>query len=150
MNTVSMRGALLLAALFTGGCQTGFYDTQTPMPTPMPNPVPVATPMDGVWNSTDGVFVATFEAGRFTSRFTSTNEILAQGGYTVAGGNVTMEWISVATQQRRSAACTFMAGDTVACNQSGGGSFTLKRAGLDRPMAPAAASPAAVAPAGAG
>lgn len=130
MNLHSMRSAILLAALFAGGCQTGFYGASTPTPAPAP------TPMDGVWSSTDGVFVASFDRGRFTSRFTATNEILAQGSYTVAGNTVTMEWISVATQQRRSAACTFMASDTVSCNQSGGGSFELKRGGLSAQMAP--------------
>ena len=122
MTLRSLRGAALLAALLAGGCQTGYYGT--------PSPAPVATtPMDGQWASTDGVFVATFERGRFTSRFTSTNEILAQGSYSVAGTTINMNWISVATKQQRAAACTFMAADVVACNQQGGGSFELRRGG---------------------
>ncbi len=79
------------------------------------------------WTSNDGVFVATFASGNFTSRFTQTNEVLAQGTYTVAGDTVSLEWISVATQQQRSAICTMATPDTVTCNQSGGGSFDLKR-----------------------
>jgi hypothetical protein len=127
----SARGALVTAALFLGACQTGFYQS--------PAPAPVMTPMDGVWSSTDGVFVATFERGGFTSRFTATNEILAQGSYTVAGNMVTLAWMSVATQQRRSANCTINTPDSVTCNQDGGGHFELAR------NAPGAVAPAAAA-----
>lgn len=89
---------------------------------------PASTPMDGNWTSTDGVFVANFQGGNFTSRFTRTNEILAQGRYTVNGSQVNMSWLSVATQQERSAACTISGSDTVHCDQAGGGGFDLRRA----------------------
>ena len=131
-----MRGALVLAVLFAGGCQTGFYGSSPPPP--------VATPMDGVWASTDGVFVANFDRGNFTSRFTATNEILAQGTYSVAGGTINMNWISVATKQQRAAACTFMADDVVACNQTGGGKFELRRGGAGAPPPVGAEAPAGV------
>lgn len=84
--------------------------------------------MDGMWRSDDGVFVATFRDGSFTSRFTSTNEVLAQGTYTVTGGNVSMQWVSVQAQQKRSASCSFTGTATVSCNQAGGGRFGLSRA----------------------
>jgi hypothetical protein len=125
------RGALLTAALFLGACQTGFYQSPAPMPAP--------SPMDGVWSSTDGVFVANFQSGNFTSRFTSTNEILAQGTYAVAGGSVTMQWMSVATQQRRSAVCAFNADGNVTCNQDGGGRFELTRSAVGAPPPPVGA-----------
>jgi hypothetical protein len=124
----SARCALVLAAVFLGGCQTGYYQTSTPMPV-------ATTPMDGVWASTDGVFVASFGRGSFTSRFTATNEILAQGTYSVAGPSVSMQWISVATQQQKAANCSFVAADTVTCNQGDGGRFELKRSGFAAPMA---------------
>lgn len=138
------RGALLTAALFVGACQTGFYQSSAPPP-------PQAmTPMDGMWSSTDGVFVAQFDAGRFTSRFTATNEILAQGSYNVAGNIVTMQWTSVATQQRRSATCTINTRDTVTCNQDGGGNFQLARntPGFNPPAAEPFAAAAPAPPAG--
>ena len=65
--SVRSRGAAVLAALLAGGCQTGFYDAGTPSPPPI-GAGPTA--MDGIWASTDGVFVANFQRGRFTSRFT--------------------------------------------------------------------------------
>lgn len=133
------RGALLTAALLVGACQTGFYQTPAPVPT---------TPMDGMWSSTDGVFVANFDRGSFTSRFTATNEILAQGNYSVAGNTVTMQWISVATQQRRSATCTINTLDNVTCNQDGGGRFELARAPVGA-AAPTGVPETAPAPTGA-
>lgn len=116
----TILSALALAALL-GGCQS--YDMAGGPATTSA----ASTAMDGAWTSTDGVFVATFTGGSFTSRFTKTNEILAQGTYTVSGPNISMRWMSVATQQQRSAACTFTGADTVTCNQDGGGSFDLKR-----------------------
>lgn len=82
----------------------------------------------GRWASTNGVFVASFADGRFTSRFTKTNEVLAEGTYRTAGGGVTLDWLSVATQQRRSAACRFAAPDRLRCDQPGATSFELRRA----------------------
>ena len=143
MISHSTRFAVLLGVLLAGACQT--YDTR-------PMSLPVTTPMDGVWASTDGVFVATFDRGSFTSRFTATNEVLAQGNYTVAGSMVTMQWISVATQQRRSANCTINSADNVTCNQDGGGHFELRRtnaASAQELVAPAAQAPAAATPAAA-
>jgi hypothetical protein len=120
-------GALLLAlpsALIAGGCQTVDYSTPGVAAPPGAGPSAV----DGTWTSTDGVFVATFASGTFTSRFTQTNEVLAQGTYSVAGDVVNLQWISVATQQQRSAICGLSTPDTLTCNQSGGGTFDLKRA----------------------
>ncbi len=83
--------------------------------------------MDGTWASSDGVFVANFQNGQFVSRFTKTNEILAQGSYSVTGSNVTMQWLSVQAQTERSANCMMTGADSVACTQTGGGAFNLQR-----------------------
>jgi hypothetical protein len=112
--------AALPFALAAGGCQTS-QPTYT-------SGVPQSTGMEGTWSSADGVFVATFANGNFTSRFTQTNEVLAQGTYTVTGGTVSLVWISVASQQQRSAVCTIATPDTVSCSQADGSSFDLKRA----------------------
>lgn len=136
----STRFAALLGALLAGACQT--YDTR-------PMSLPGTTPMDGIWASTDGVFVASFDRGSFTSRFTATNEVLAQGTYSVAGSMVTMQWISVATQQRRSASCSINSADNVTCNQDGGGHFELRRttaASAQEAIRPSPPPPATVAP----
>jgi len=132
----SLRDALILTVVFVGGCQT--YAAREPAPI-------ASTPMDGTWASGDGVFVASFERGQFVSQFTKTNEMLARGSYTVSGNAVTMNWISVATKQQRSAACTFRSADVVSCDQQGGGRFELHR-GANMPMAAAAGAPSAPPP----
>lgn len=113
MRSTQARVAFALFALMLAGCEM----------------MPLAargTAMDGQWASTDGIFTATFRGGTFTSVDARTNAILAQGTYSVAGDQVSMQWMSVATQQQRAANCTIM-GSTVRCNQVGGGSFDLTR-----------------------
>lgn len=102
----------LFAAVGLAGCQS----------------IGAKDPLAGRWASTDGVFVASFQDGRFTSRFTKTNEVLAEGSYRTAGGSVKLDWLSVATQQKRSAECTFAAPSRLRCDQAGATSFELTRA----------------------
>jgi hypothetical protein len=117
MMRASIKGGLPLAALLLlAACQS--YE---------PAMLRARSAMDGDWRSTDGVFYANFQDGRFTSRFTETNEILAQGTYTVAGNSVSMQWLSVQAQQQRSANCLIVGAGVVTCNQAGGGSFGLQR-----------------------
>jgi hypothetical protein len=104
----------LFATFILAACQS--FDTQ-----------PQRTQMDGRWASTDGVFIAEFERGTFTSRFVQTGEVLAQGTYTVNGPNVSMRWLSVQAQAQRSATCTFTGASMVHCQQDGGGTFDLQR-----------------------
>jgi hypothetical protein len=113
ISPTAWRAALVAAAVL-GACQS--RDVR-----------PLRTPMDGRWASTDGVFIADFQGGRFTSRFTQTNEILAQGTYAVAGNTVSLRWISVQAQAQRAATCTFTSASSVQCQQEGGGTFELQR-----------------------
>jgi hypothetical protein len=114
-----------LAAVLLSACQ---MFSEGPSPVGGGRPARASgSQMDGTWASTDGVFVASFQGGSFTSRFTQTNEILAQGSYSVAGPDISMQWLSVATQQRRSANCSFRSANRVHCQQAGGGSFDLTR-----------------------
>ena len=122
MIRISTTGALLLG-LALSACQSLPYRPMAPAAPIAPAP----TAMDGNWASSDGVFYASFQGGSFISRFTQTNEILAQGTYTVDGNNVSMQWLSVQAQQQRSANCTIAGSGTVQCNQAGGGSFELTR-----------------------
>jgi len=115
MIRTTTKGGLALAVILLAACQTN-------QPAPR-----VMSAMDGNWASTDGVFVATFQEGQFTSRYTRTNEVLAQGTYTVSGSTVNMQWLSVQAQEQRSAACTLMSPESVSCNQAGGGTFGLQR-----------------------
>jgi hypothetical protein len=109
--------AIPLLALSVAACQS-----TSPVKT-----VSSGAVMDGKWASADGVFVASFAGGRFTSRFTKTNEVLAQGSYSVQGAQVDMRWLSVATKQQRAASCSITGAASVHCNQVGGTGFDLRR-----------------------
>lgn len=93
----------------------------------MLQPAARGTRMDGRWASSDGIFVATFNGGSFTSVDARTSAVLAQGSYSVAGDQVSMQWLSLTSKQQRSATCTFAGAATVRCDQTGGGSFELTR-----------------------
>jgi hypothetical protein len=126
------RGALLVlpVVLFASACtETVYAPVARPMVGATPPPIAGQAPtgMEGNWASNDGVFVASFNDGVFTSRFTRTNEILAQGTYQVSGKTMTLQWISVATQQQRAATCAIVSAGSVSCIQAGGGSFDLNR-----------------------
>lgn len=117
MIRASMTAALAVSTLLLGACQS--VQRQAPQAT--------GTTMDGSWASTDGVFVANFQGGNFTSRFVKTNEVLAQGTYSLTGAQVAMQWLSVATREQRSASCSFTGANQVHCDQAGGGGFDLQR-----------------------
>jgi hypothetical protein len=127
----SARIGLALSAVLLAACQTqpGRMIAGRMGGVPAPATIePASSPMDGNWAATDGVFVASFQGGNFISRFTKTNEVLAQGSYRVEGSRVAMDWLSVATQQQRSASCTMTGANSVHCEQAGGGGFDLRRA----------------------
>ena len=84
--------------------------------------------MAGNWASADGIFVASFNSGHFTSRDTKTSKVLAEGRYTEASGGVQMDWVSSTTAQQHTATCSFTGGDQVTCSQVGAGPFVLTRA----------------------
>jgi hypothetical protein len=131
MTRGAIRGMALALplAFLVGACESVGDPALGPtIPLAAPAPMAAPTPMDGTWASTDGIFVASFQGGSFISRYTKTNEVLAQGTYSVSGTLVNMQWMSVAAQQHRSAICAMTAQDAVRCNQSGGGSFDLTRA----------------------
>lgn len=120
-STLLVAGGL---AVSLAACQTEPRRLIVAQPAPA---TPASSPMDGRWASTDGIFVASFSGGQFTSRFTKTNEILAQGSYGVTGNQVSMQWLSVAAQEQRSANCTIRSANSVHCTQAGGGAFDLRR-----------------------
>jgi len=85
-------------------------------------------PVEGSWASADGVFVATFRDGAFSSRLTETGEtVVADGRYTRRAEGLLLEWTSIAANERRSARCRFVASNRLACTPSAGRPFTMSR-----------------------
>lgn len=94
-----------------------------------PQPNPLARGFDGTWASDDGVFVATFDAGRFTSRLNSTGEIVADGRYVDlgVGAGAQLTWYSVVSQEQRTAVCTYLTPTRVRCDPNAGNVFTMTK-----------------------
>jgi hypothetical protein len=85
-------------------------------------------PVEGRWASDDGVFVATFDSGAFTSRLTGTGEtVVANGRYSREPGGLLLEWTSIAANERRAARCRFLASNQIACEPTVGDRFTMTR-----------------------
>jgi hypothetical protein len=114
MISIYARGAFALASLLLAACE-------------MMPPLASGTRMDGQWASTDGIFTATFNDGNFTSVDARTGAVLAQGTYSVAGDQVSMQWLSLTARQQRAANCTFAGATSLRCVQTGGGNFELRR-----------------------
>ncbi len=98
-----------LAAIAVAGCQTA------------------GGGVDGRWASDDGVFVATFSDGSFTSRLTSTNEVVAKGSYMSSADGLQLTWLSIVTNEQRSAVCRFVSGNQLACQPRGAQPFSMSR-----------------------
>ena len=112
-SVLASTAALVLLA----GCQSGPGSVARSGPT-----------MEGRWASADGIFVATFSGGSFTSVDAQTSALLAQGSYSVQDGQVNMNWISASTNEQRSAVCGFTSPTSVTCDQPGATPFQLNRA----------------------
>jgi len=110
--------ALALAGTaFLAGCQTGGGGRE------------IASPVEGRWASSDGVFVSTFRGGSMTTADAQTGAQLATGSYQMSGpSTVEISWYSVATKQQRAATCSLVTPSRMNCSQPGA-SFTLNRTG---------------------
>lgn len=108
-----MKWIVGLAALAIAGCQGAGIG---------------GTAIDGNWASDDGVFVATFNNGAFSSRLTGTGEtVVADGRYSRQGGGFRLRWVSIVANEQRSADCTFTSSSTVRCTPSAGQPFSMTR-----------------------
>lgn len=84
--------------------------------------------IDGNWGSDDGVFVATFQNGAFTSRLTGTGEtVVADGRYSRTPNGVSLSWTSIAANEQRAASCTLVAPQRLSCTPTVGQPFTMTR-----------------------
>lgn len=84
--------------------------------------------VEGRWASDDGVFVATFDGGAFTSQLVSTGDtVVADGRYSDTGAAVQLRWTSIVANEGRSARCTFAGANRLACEPSAGDAFSMTR-----------------------
>lgn len=90
-------------------------------------PTPVATFVDGDWTFGEGQFMARFNVGAFNSVFLATNEQVSAGEYTVMGDQVNLRWVSFRDRSERSAICRLAGSGQLACTQSTGQVFVMRR-----------------------
>lgn len=84
--------------------------------------------VEGSWASNDGVFVASFDNGAFTSRLTGTGEVVvADGRYQLSRSGVQLSWTSIAANEHRAAACAFQTPSVLTCTPSVGEPFSMTR-----------------------
>ncbi len=89
---------------------------------------PAGEPVEGNWAADDGSFIATFNQGVFSSRLIATGEtVISDGRYTRGNEGFSLTWVSLATNEARSATCTFTAATKIACTPSVGTQFTMTR-----------------------
>ena len=113
MKIFAALGVAMLAAMLAGCQSTGGFGGPA---------------IDGSWASDDGVFVARFSEGQFSSTLTSTGELATgDGRYTRSGSVVELSWISRATNERRLATCSFVTQSQLSCTPSVGTPFSLSR-----------------------
>ncbi len=87
-----------------------------------------SSPIDGNWGSDDGVFIATFQNGAFTSRLTGTGEtVVADGRYARTPDGIRLSWTSIAANEARAANCTLTSSRQLSCAPSVGQPFTMTR-----------------------
>lgn len=108
MRTIAPIAIVLLAGVLAG-CQTA------------------GRTVDGRWASDDGVFVATFSNGAFTSRLTDTGDVVAEGRYMRAADGLQLTWLSIVTGEQRSAVCRFQEPGRLACQPRNAAPFSMTR-----------------------
>ena len=117
LHRIIAIGALasLLAA-----CQSASYS-------PRPMAVPQPQGIEGQWTDPNGI-ISSFSNGRFETRTTDTNSLLAEGTYTqVSPQVVEIELTSLLRQTQPRVNCALASQSQLNCTSSSGSQFTLVR-----------------------
>tara|TARA_R110002020_G_scaffold5887_4_gene24219 strand:- start:7714 stop:8079 length:366 start_codon:yes stop_codon:yes gene_type:complete len=119
MNIHRILAVGALAGLLAA-CQSASYS---------PRPMPVAQPqgIDGQWTDPNGI-ISSFNAGRFETRTTDTNSLLAEGSYRyVSDQMVEIDLTSLLRQTTSRVNCALATPSQLNCTSSTGSQFTLVR-----------------------
>ncbi|WP_422371451.1 outer membrane lipoprotein Omp10 [Hoeflea sp.] len=118
MNTLRIIAVSALAALLAA-CQSATY---TPRPI-QPQPQGI----EGQWTDPNGI-ISSFVNGRFETRTTDTNSLLAEGTYRyVSDRIVEIELTSLLRQTNSRVNCAMASPSQLNCTSSTGSQFTLVR-----------------------
>ena len=112
--------ALIAVSLFLAGCQSVSYDRPTYV---QPRPQGI----EGQWVDTNGI-ISSFYNGRFETRTTDTNSLLAQGAYIQINQSlVEIDLTSLVRKTTSRVNCALASANQLNCTTSTGAQFTLAR-----------------------
>jgi hypothetical protein len=113
-----------MAALLSA-CQAVNYGP--PVRQQVVTPVRVADPVAGAWVDPNGI-VSYFDNGRFETRTTDTNSLLAEGSYAMASPRmVQIDMTSRVRDTTSNVNCALVTPEQLNCTTEGGSQFSLAR-----------------------
>lgn len=116
MNNVSKRNAILvLMALGLAACQGNREIAGPPV-------------LNGNWASSDGVYVAQLENGRFQAVANDTGAVISEGSYiALAENRVKIDWMGRISGKANTAECLKPEDNQLDCVDANGNKFSLRR-----------------------
>lgn len=97
-------------------------------PRPLP-PVNQGPTIDGAWVDPNGI-VSTFQGGRFSTRTTDTNQLLATGSYVQLSDRlVEISMTSLVRNTQQKVNCALVTPNQLNCTSDAGAQFSLARRG---------------------
>lgn len=116
--------AVAATALILAGCQSVSYNAPGGF-----QPQPRPSGIEGQWVDPNGI-VSSFYNGRFETRTTDSNSLLAQGTYTQTNPSlVEIEMTSLLRNTTSRVNCALVSPSQLNCTSSSGSQFTLARRG---------------------
>lgn len=124
MNRIVRFASLAGLAALLSACQAVSYGPSTG---PLRPPVQDRDPVDGAWVDPNGI-ISYFNAGRFETRTTDTNTLLAEGNYQVQGPrSVAINMTSRVRNTTQNVSCALVSPAQLNCTTDSGSQFSLTR-----------------------
>ena len=118
MKNFAIPALVVTAAL--ASCSS--TERERPLPT-----APAPATIEGTWTDPNGL-LSTFQTGRFSTRTTDTNQLLATGTYVNASGNLYEISLTSLVQNKQSKVnCALVNPNQLNCTADSGAQFTLAR-----------------------
>lgn len=118
MNKFAIPALVVTAAL--ASCSS--TERQRPLPVTQ-----APTTIEGTWSDPNGL-ISTFQTGKFSTRTTDTNQLLATGNYRNSSGNLYEINLTSLVQNKQSKVnCALVNPNQLNCTADSGAQFTLAR-----------------------
>lgn len=118
MNKFAIPALVVTAAL--ASCSS--TERQRPLPVTQ-----APTTIEGTWSDPNGL-ISTFQTGKFSTRTTDTNQLLATGNYRNSSGNLYEISLTSLVQNKQSKVnCALVNPNQLNCTADSGAQFTLAR-----------------------